>query len=432
MIGGFETSASRRRVAPSPWAKKRRRLVFVLGALVLPLVPVLWWRVALARDVRQSIAALEARGLPVRFAQLNTRQSLTPSENAAERYFEAAQAYQDVAAAIRAQLPFVGQPLVEPGVPLAPETRDALQAFVDANAPTLNLLREATAVPDARYVLEYGTVADVSHLEKLRPLAALLCCQALASLENNAPSQADQSLRSALALSQSLANDGYLASLSCAWEMERQVLSVLERLLHTGELGAGSLAPYSTRFAPTSRLAQIQAVLEVEQGVFIARIREGRQRGVFKQIIVSAGVGDLNLQAYLEASALVQQWINADWASRDGIEAEYGRLSARWNEHPLLYVTLQRFSPPCDWKRFRRTLDEAVVVEVALAAYDYRLENGRYPSFAGDMEPRFLRESAPLSNRPEGAVLEHLAGGARVHNGALGDNEIDFRLPALD
>ena len=163
---------SRRGRVRSPWARKRWRIGMLLALCALCLLPLLYWRAQLTADVRASLEAVEARGEPVTFADLEARlPQVHETENAALLYLEAARLFQELPADSRAALPFLGETRVSPTAPLTPAQRGAIQSLMDHNTAVRASLREAASLPAARYVRDYGRLAvDMSHLETVRLL----------------------------------------------------------------------------------------------------------------------------------------------------------------------------------------------------------------------------------------------------------------------
>src|SRR5690606_17477604 len=107
------------------------------------------------------------------------------------------------------------------------------------------------------------------------------------------------------------ASDGTFLSLISQWEMESEIQETLAYVFYTYACDDAALAPFVAHFTVARREQQIRRMLEVEQGLFLARIRESRRRGLLKNLVVSAGIGDLNLRAGLVCMAIALEWPGA-------------------------------------------------------------------------------------------------------------------------
>lgn len=419
------------RRAKAPWVQKRRRLLMAIGLMLLLVLPAFVWRARLAGDVREKLASLEARGLPLTLEALDARLPAIPGgDTAASRYLEASRLYQDGGAEQRRLLPFVGDTPLAPRGPLAPESLDAMRALVAANGPALAALREASRLPETPYYAHYGFGADTARtpVSALIPLAPLLCCQALLYAESGDAGNAIETLIDALALSRSLATDGLALNLAHQWNMQQQLLQALERVLNVAPPPAATLTPFVDDFTPGLREAQVRRMLETETCLFVARLRGRTRGGIFKSVIVSAGVGDINLRAYLQAADIALGWPEATFGERALLETQYADVLKRCSKHPLLFVTLERYSLPARWAYFRDQLDRAAVAQAGLALYRYQQATGRYPEEMDALAPAYLPEVPSLASTGGPVAYRTLPGGAEIHNGAEGASRLSFAV----
>lgn len=422
-------AAGRRTRSRPPWSKKRRRLAIILGIVLTLVIPALVWRARLAGEVRDALTELEAQGVPLTLQQLNDRLPAIPDgENAATVYREAARVYEDIPPHQREQLPFAGNARINPRGPLEQEALEAMRALVARNDPALVLLREAAMLPAARYIDAYSPGADTPshHGQALETLVRLLCCQAILHAEAGDPARAMAALGDALAASQSLAHDGFPASLARQWALDGHILRALERVLSTAAPAGETLAPFEAYFTPERRATRIRQVVETDLCLFIARLRERRRPGLFRSIIVSAGVGDLNLRARLRAGMLALEWADASYDRRAVLESRYDDLYRQWIRRPLLYVTVLRYEPVARWASFRAALDQAAVAQAGLAVYRFQAARGRFPEELDALVPEALDSVPRLASTGEPVHDRPVAGGLEVHNGVEGNQRAHF------
>ena len=440
-------------------------MLFVIGILVIAVLPGLIWRARLGGEVRERVAELEAAGMPVRLEQLDAGlPAVSEAENAAPRYLEAARGYVNISPEFWNDLPFVGQSSLaqvspqtsdrvmamralaeahgrddlpdvgreafDPAGPLAPERVTAMRALIAANGAALAAVRDGAALPAARYIGSYGDGQrpDLGHLENLGPLAPLLCCHALVLAEDGRGDDALAALSDALALARSLASDGTFPSLITRWDMESEIQQALEYVLHKHAPGDNALAPFLDHFTVARREAQIRRMLEVEQGLFLARINESRRRGLLKNLAVSAGIGDLNLRAGLDCMALALEWPGADFEGRQRLEADYNTTYRRFARNELIYATFLTYGVSVRFPFYVEHLDRAAVAEVALALYRYRQSKGVYPETTEALVPDYLEILPVLASRGTPVEYHVLPEEVVVHNGAVEDAYIRFTL----
>jgi len=410
--GTAEKSTRPRRRARTPWARKRRRLLFVVGALFLLAVPPLAWRLSLAGEVRAALAMIEAEGRPTSLADLyGARDPLTPEENGATLYREASGAFRDASEELRESLPFRGAVKLPPGESLSPESLAAMEALVSINGPALALLREAAGKPACRHIETYELREerrDLSHLDASDSLSTLLSCDAVLRAEGGDLAGAWGALSAALALARSLEDDGLYGSLLSQWRVESRILEALQHIAGAGKPPGEILDPIRFQINTARRIEAWRRMCDVEQALFLARLSAGRRRGVIRSLIVVAGgVGDLNLRAYLAVTADSRAAFGLPLTEQQPMMDRLEALRARAERRPILYVTLHLYRPLLfygSWSYMRAMWDEAAVAETALAALAFRGEHGTYPETLSELEPDWLA-----------AVPETLSGNSPLH-----------------
>ena len=189
--------------------------------LVVLLVPILL--VTLGRGTKQTghVDALQqeydrirAEGQPLTFEELDAWYE-RPADNAADLYLQAAGAYVEPSAELKANLPFEsGGDLPQRGQPLPETTRLAMQEHVRLNSRCIALLQDATTHPHCRYPIDLrkGPATDLAHLAKIRALARLLGDHAALLADTGDTNGATEALVELFALADSLQNEPVLIS----------------------------------------------------------------------------------------------------------------------------------------------------------------------------------------------------------------------------
>ncbi len=371
-----------RRKARSPWAKKRRRLIVILLVVAAVLLPALIWRIGISREARMLLAAREAAGQPLTMAQLNTRFPVpTEGENGADLYREALAYYQDVTPAKLDLLLWMGKVRPVPGEALDPVVRDATSEWIGANAGTLEKLKVAAGRKQCRYVAPYHPAGynELSVLDRLDVLADLTCAAAVLFADSDDGAATSDALESALALARSPGQDGLYITLTRQWALEDQFLEALQYCLSRTEVAESVLQSVETHFGAGRRLDQIRHMLVVEQCLFLGRIREGRRRGMPRNILIATGVGDLNIGAHTRLMGEILDWTNAPVADRPAIERRFDAEMKKLSKRAMLFLTVNVSRPPGYWGFYRKSLDQAALARAAMAVRRYSLAHGRYP-----------------------------------------------------
>ncbi len=195
----------------SVWREHRKMLLFFGGVLLL-MILFASWRWALSRQVEAALNEIRARGEPVTFADgLGKLAPMPqPSENAAEFYRRAAEAYHEPTETQRPNLPNLGN-YVLPGDtdPLPPNVLAESEKLLAENSESFKLLHQAFAAKGCRYIPEdarYDTWLPMFFLKNLRQDTNLLCLEAIVHAEHNQPVEAVTSLRQAWRIAECLSD----------------------------------------------------------------------------------------------------------------------------------------------------------------------------------------------------------------------------------
>ena len=136
------------------------------------------YRAMLQHKVKEHLQAFADAGYPTTLEELDEwYEEPPPGQNAADIYLEAFRHLVEPTEEEEAKLPWVGDvEWPEPGQPLPPEMKSAIEAHLSANRETIRLLREAASREGCRYPidLEEGITAKLPPLGKIRASARLL------------------------------------------------------------------------------------------------------------------------------------------------------------------------------------------------------------------------------------------------------------------
>lgn len=425
-------TARTRRSGSTPWKRKRSRAIWMLCGLLLLFLPALVWRVRLASEVQDILDTYRELGRPLSLDDL-PGSPIDPADNAATGYREAAAAYRTVSAVEHEALPFLSSQMLPVGQPLPADMRRAMASLVEHNQDALKSLYAAAALPMCQFVVHYEPVAgkiDLSHRAACLTLSNLLCYDALLHADRGDVAAANRSLVAALAVAQSLENDGLFDSLRLQWQLEERILASLQWVAGAVVIEKEVLAKFREQFSPRHRAALWQRCCDVEQCLFLARIGRGSKGGMVRNILISAGLGHLNLRGYLSLMAGTRDGFGMTLAEQRPLMDRRVAVLAGLDRHPMLYMTLSFNLPPADWTYMRAMWDEAKVAEVGLAILAFRNKQGGYPESLGELVPGCL-EVVPLE-LTEGRTLhyEHLDRGFRLWS-SWDDGERENRWSVL-
>ena len=417
-----------RRKARSPWAKKRRRLIVILLVVAAVLLPALIWRIGVSREARMLLTAREAFGQPVTMAQLNERfPAPTEGANGADLYREALINYRDLPPDKLDLLLWMGRRRPVPGEALDPAVREATLEWLAANADTLEKVKGAAEYKQSRFVTHYQPAGynDLSVLDRLDVLADLACSAAVLFADSDDGAATSDALESALALARSPGQDGLYTTLARQWAMEDQFLEALQYCLSRTEVAESVLQSVETHVGAGRRLDQIRHMVVVEQCLFLGRIREGRRRGMPRNILIATGVGDLNIGAHTRLMGEILDWTNAPVADRPTIERRFDAEMKKLSKRAMLFLTVNVSRPPGYWSIYWRSLDQAALARSAMAVRRYSLAHGRYPDSLEALEAALpaAERLLPSTGRSITYTVDGVA--AELSNGV-----VDVGLPA--
>ncbi len=416
-----------RRKARSPWAKKRRRLIVILLVVSALLLPALIWRVGVSREARILLAAMEAAGQPLTMEQINTRfPAPAEGKNGAVLYRQALVDYRDLPPDKLDLLLWRGKKPV-PGEALDPAVREATLEWLGANAGTLEKLKAAAQREQCRYVAPYQPAGynEPSVLDRLDVLADLTCADAVLLADSHDGAATSDALACALALARSPGQDGLYNTLARQWAMEDQFLEALQYCLSRTEVAESVLQSVETQFGAGRRLDQIRHMVVVEQCLFLGRIREGRRRGMPRNILIATGVGDMNISAHVRLMGEIQDWTKAPVAERSAIERRFDAEMKKLSKRAMLFLTVNVSRPPGYWSFYRKSLDQAALARAAMAVRRYYLAQGRYPDSLEALEAALPAAERLLPSTGRSITYTVDGGAAELSNGV-----VDVGLPA--
>ncbi|MBL7646185.1 MAG: hypothetical protein JNK74_08355 [Candidatus Hydrogenedentes bacterium] len=403
-------------------------MIVILLVVAAVLLPALIWRIGVSREARMLLAAREAAGQPLTMAQLNERFPVpAEGENGAELYREALKTYRDLPPDKVDSLLWMGKSRPVPGEALDPVVRESTLEWLGVNAVTLEKVKAAAGRKQSRYVTPYQPAGynDLSVLDRLEVLADLTCAAAVLFADSDDGGATSEALAHALALARSPEQDGLYSTLARQWAFEEQFLEALQYCLSRTEVAESVLQSVETHFEAGRRLDQVRHMVVVEQCLFLGRVREGRRRGMPRNILIATGVGDLNIGAHTRLMGEILDWTNAPVADRPTIERRFDAEMKNLSKRAMLFLTVNVSRPPGYWSYYRKSLDQAALARSAMAVRRYYLTQGRYPESLEALEPALPGAERLLPSTGRSITYTVDGGAAELSNGVA-----DVGMPA--
>lgn len=405
------------------WKRKRIALAAVaalLGALVLAavaLVLIINWRLDSRLD------AIRAAGDPVTAAELDAYYpEPPPGQNAAPLFLKAFKLLKEPDDEERDALAVVGSAeLPEPGQPLPAEMCEAVRSHLEDNVDVLKLLRQAAALGQCKFPLDFsqGTATEAEHLGPLLQAARLFALEAVEHIEGGRPAEAAESLRGTLRCGSALSKEPMLLSglvrSACGFIAVRH----LERLVSRAQA-----PPDVLRRLEDALQAAAEADPETVERIWIGE----RCLSIltFQDTLIKAARFPLrylfkaDLAFYLDAMG---QSVAAARKPYPGSLIAGARLTTL--KAPRYAILSNMLAPAyarafVEFQRHRARLDSA---RAALAALRYRAKYGKLPASLDALVPDFL-VAVPVDPFSAQRLLLRIEGDGFVVY-AVGDNGAD-------
>ena len=414
------------RARDASWRRKRHRFYLGLLLVAIVLTPAIVWRLNLAAETDRMLTALQAQGSPITLEALNAeRNTEEQGPTRAKVYLEAGAQSVSIDKALLEVLPYRGNNRPVAGMPLSPEMRRATEALVGANEGLLATLHEASALPAGRFIEAYdlySSIYDVAYLETCDWLVTILCCEAVLLDEQGNDRGAMASMQAALALLQAMESEALVPVVLSQWKLEARVADALQRILTPGAASIEDLEALRAQFDVSHRAARWQRACDVEQCLFLSRLRTGRHHGLTRSLLLAAGLGDLNVGAYLSLMAAARGGFGLSDEEQAPYRAQYNDVIRRLGRNSLLYGTVHASMPPAFFKHLRERTDESLAVAAALDVLIYDAENGAWPESLGGASggaDRLLTDGTAL-------VFETVDGGFKLYSTSVEENRIDW------
>ena len=115
-----------------------------------------------------------------------------------------------------------------------------------------------------------------------------------------------------------------------------------------------------------------------------------------RSVLLSAGVGDMNIRAYLALMKPIRYGFGAPLLDRQRGVAEIKAYEKKIDAHPFIYTTLQLYGPSLWWSRLQRHWDDVVVADIGLAIAAHRAQTGHYPETLTEISLQVATLNRPI------------------------------------
>jgi hypothetical protein len=335
-----------------------------------------------------------------------------PGQNAADVYQKAFSAFVEPADVAK-QIPAFSADVEYPEAcePLPPEMLQAMQALVDDNSRTLELLREAAAMEQCRYPIEIRQGYDtlLPHLGSLRRAGRLLAVEARLHIERGEVDAALECIRTAYAAGESLENEPFLVSQLVRTSIEVQAIGEVEWVLSRAQFDGAQLSRLEKILSRGITAEQMQKALTAEGGVGMSvfRMPVERAQGMYNmpptvvRLQRASGLSDLDQLAYLdilkEMHALATQPPQERRFADNALDEKVRSLPRYCLATRTMVPALGAAFNAIDTLTTHRRLAQA-----GIAVERYRLANGTLPSTLEELVPAYLDDVPidPFTDKP--------------------------------
>lgn len=405
---------SRRGKGGAPWRAKRRRMIGLVGLVLVVLMPALIWRANLASRAREALEQQRALG------RLEVGPWDGVSEEAFRRSSEGDSREVDVPPDPLAEfLPYSGGKskalLVEED--WTPEVLQVAGGWVSAHEAVLAGWK--TESGEGELTRTWGLPWD----ERRQRIVDLAYGAAIVHGAQGDGAVAERALTilSALALEPEVL--GPEARIPGIYGLHRAVEFASARVMLEPAVVDGLIAA----LAPERQLRALAERARFEQRMVLSRMREGRNRGFRRLILLATGVGDLNVIASARTTDLVVGWCEGTVAERSALESAYDEYLGRLRSWGGLYGTVGNAISGIPGRHWAGVLDQLAVMRAGLAVWRHRGETGAYPESLEGLAGQLPEGALALFSDGSPLRLEPVEGGVDVVGGA-GSGDVRFRV----
>lgn len=241
-----------------------KRVIIRLGIIVLLLaLPLVAWRVYLARTINGELTKIRAAGLPTNGEELDRWYAAVPdSQNAALVVTQAIGLLRDFPSTDSRYREIKELKLPARGQRFEPRQVQLLSEYVTLNTPALEKAREVARYRSSRYPLDLrqGENTLLPHL-RLKALAKLEQFSAVCALETNRSNQALASITCILDLARTLESEPIVVSQVARTRVLACAKAALEYCLSRASFGSEDLAALQSAFSNSEKTNLMERAL---------------------------------------------------------------------------------------------------------------------------------------------------------------------------
>jgi hypothetical protein len=381
-------------------------ILSVIASTVLTAVlAVVIWRMSLTRANNRTIEAIRRAGYPTSKAELNAWYAEVPADK------NAALLLTQPMETLRIRSPELQQ-MKMPGRGERLTNAVLVQAYVETNRATLELIKLALERPQCRYSINLwqGAYADLQHVEPLRDLARLADCAALLAAEGGRSSEAAEHIANIVGLAATLQEEPMLLSQLVRIAILRVAVRRFEHSLSVTKFSETDLSRLARVFAQSARSNCMTRAMIGERARMISTFRASGAE--FSRLMSSGGAApkrpgaeDLILFPLMRISGFIERDFGFYLESMEKIiaQGQFGppqSLGARDISEDYSaqarrrYCVLSTIYLPGS-RTFTREADGLAVVrlaELACAIEKFAKANSRLPQDLAELAPAFISQ----------------------------------------
>lgn len=385
--------------------RKLARLLIVFCCLASLFIV---WRLWLAHDVNNQLAAIRAGGLPANGVELNKWYVAVPdSENAAlalTQAFDLLRNYSDGRSNQVMEFKFPPRDR-----PLSPSETELLGGYVELNAAALKKSNQAINLPASRYPVDFSLLANtpLPHLAHIRSIARLNQYRAVLAMQTGDGKSATRDIEEILRLASTLDNEPCMISQVVRMMIVELAVSTLERRVNVEPLDSSEITNLVAAIARVETTNSMSRALIGERAMSVpyfrlsqkgaARIappaKDGEERllsGGHPFVLRLIGFYERDLRYFLEAMETSIALVTFPPPESLAADRNFARAGAEAKKRGLMVSGLALSSFSRVAAREAKYIAYLRSANLSLSIEQFRNQTGRLPETLDELSPKNL------------------------------------------
>jgi hypothetical protein len=383
------------------------RLLLAAGCLaILGFVVFLVWRIQLANDINQQLAAIRAAGLPTNGEELNKfYPAVSDNENAALVMTQAFALMRDFPDSRSNEVARYEWPAP---LHITPEQKQLLSDYVKINSNAISKVSEAIKLPKSRYPVDFSPNLAMQlgwGAFTFRGLARADEFEALLALDSGRPSDADIAAKNLIGMAKTLDDMPLLMTSIIRMALLNLASDIVRARVNAGGLKEDELVNFELAFASVEKANALERATIGERALRIpyyllnptnieqirAQIHEPDLLPLESRLLLlGTGFQQRDLRYYLNIAETNIEIAKSPPPHQFDFERARN-IAVR--QHYLLTASVLVMAFPFELND--KTLANLRLTKAAIASERFRLARGRLPENLNELVPQFL-SAVPL------------------------------------